>query len=625
MSLAEEQRREQTRLAWAGFFHSRFPLDNGVPVPELDYELDLLEEFTLLAKRRRNARIRASRLPAELLSMIFGFLSMTWLPKLIDIRENPEDDDSETDSDENAYDPDVDDVRYRSGWITVTHVCSQWRKVALSTPTLWCDVDCVHLSPCYRKIVFKNAKSYDMPIALTLDYIYKPHNVGSVAWTRKWLNTSISSRVHRLDLLNLPEDDGRLTDILRVLPALKSLKDLTIQRRTAEWEEPEPVLIPFSLPIPYPHQLERVSFLNCFPPLTSPIFSANLTNLSLDLMFDSPQPVAPSVDDVMDLLLPMHRLEGLKLGSLPVPRSLAPTTPATTLAPPHNTHVLPPSFRRFEYTGDDYNGSITSVVELISRLRFPSTTEINMTVDFNQDEVDHNTAYVHLVETIIHSINGMHEPSQWMMQVHHWSSCLVLAGRLSSTSLHAASIDWKYPLHQHIAKGESAHIHFHRNLGFSSTSALGTLRVLPLTQLTCLVLDSESLEKCFPSGDLPMPELLAASSLRRLSVELPASTSVFEELRKTRSDGAIKVPSIFPDLECITVQRALEIIGEEGNSVERLETLLSGLGEAVIARQHCRTPIRQLFINKTLGRAYDWQTIAGTAVTFFDLPKTREY
>ncbi|KAI0063860.1 hypothetical protein BV25DRAFT_1801675, partial [Artomyces pyxidatus] len=75
-------------------------------------------------RTRSNSLSPAAMLPSDILALIFDSLALAELPGLAShqYRETP-----------NAQHTIL-------GWITVTHVCSRWRQVALYIPTLWREV-----------------------------------------------------------------------------------------------------------------------------------------------------------------------------------------------------------------------------------------------------------------------------------------------------------------------------------------------------------------------------------------------------------------------------------------------------------------------------------------------------
>src|SRR5882762_3057906 len=83
---------------------------------KIDEDLERLQVSVLSLKARRNALAPIARLPPEALALIFSFVSAT--------------------PDDYSIGTFVSRVRKLS-WLKVTHVCHQWREVALAYPRLW--------------------------------------------------------------------------------------------------------------------------------------------------------------------------------------------------------------------------------------------------------------------------------------------------------------------------------------------------------------------------------------------------------------------------------------------------------------------------------------------------------
>ncbi|KZV70377.1 hypothetical protein PENSPDRAFT_545335, partial [Peniophora sp. CONT] len=78
----------------------------------IDAELQAINHSVAHLCKRRNALTSIGRLPTDIYALIFGFC----------VAVHSLDRDSSL------------------GWVKVTHVCSTWRRVALSTRQLWSEV-----------------------------------------------------------------------------------------------------------------------------------------------------------------------------------------------------------------------------------------------------------------------------------------------------------------------------------------------------------------------------------------------------------------------------------------------------------------------------------------------------
>ncbi|KAI0264866.1 hypothetical protein BC834DRAFT_970437 [Gloeopeniophorella convolvens] len=138
-----------------------------------------------------NAHLPISLLPPELLSRIFRHLR--------------------------------DDVRsvarsQRLGWATVTHVCQQWRRVALEDASLWGKISGVWLKQQWLPEVL--ARSKQAPIDIT-HHAQPSHAVFSML-------TQLFPRVRTLSLLYIERINSDLQGILR--SEAPSLEELTLER-----------------------------------------------------------------------------------------------------------------------------------------------------------------------------------------------------------------------------------------------------------------------------------------------------------------------------------------------------------------------------------------------------------
>ncbi|KAF9480801.1 hypothetical protein BDN70DRAFT_977314, partial [Pholiota conissans] len=84
-------------------------------VQSIDKAIQRHQEHILSLRRRRNGLIPISILPPEIFCAIFMI-----------VRTNCAKMDSKTD---------------KRAWVELTHVCSHWRSIAISSPTLWALID----------------------------------------------------------------------------------------------------------------------------------------------------------------------------------------------------------------------------------------------------------------------------------------------------------------------------------------------------------------------------------------------------------------------------------------------------------------------------------------------------
>ncbi|KAH9984213.1 hypothetical protein BJV77DRAFT_212406 [Russula vinacea] len=111
-----------------------------------DDEINSLQESLLVLKTRRNTFAPISRLPPETLTAIFSFLPQVLPPSTsVTRRGNP-------------------------ARICVTHVCRQWREIALEYPRLWSYINFTKLAPAAMAEILARART--MPLHLEANPVY---------------------------------------------------------------------------------------------------------------------------------------------------------------------------------------------------------------------------------------------------------------------------------------------------------------------------------------------------------------------------------------------------------------------------------------------------------------------
>ena len=108
----------------------------------IDAEIKSLEESIRALKYRRNALAPISSLPTEVTTLIFSFLRATSESSAFT---------SFTTSTKLDLDP--------LAWLHVTHVCHQWREIALNQPLFWSHVNFTNLSSVGAAEIIAQAKT----------------------------------------------------------------------------------------------------------------------------------------------------------------------------------------------------------------------------------------------------------------------------------------------------------------------------------------------------------------------------------------------------------------------------------------------------------------------------------
>ncbi|KAI9453528.1 hypothetical protein BJY52DRAFT_834031 [Lactarius psammicola] len=110
----------------------------------IDTEIKSLEESIRALKLRRNALTPISSLPTEVITAIFSLLR---LPVASPLGGKPD---------------------HNLAWLRVTHVCRQWREIALDLPLLWSHVDFTTVSPAGATEILARAKKAPLSLEARL-------------------------------------------------------------------------------------------------------------------------------------------------------------------------------------------------------------------------------------------------------------------------------------------------------------------------------------------------------------------------------------------------------------------------------------------------------------------------
>ncbi|KZV64017.1 hypothetical protein PENSPDRAFT_190544 [Peniophora sp. CONT] len=514
---------EQARLAWSGFMASRFqPQRHPVRVHELDYELELLQEFSVLAKLQRNAHIWMCRLPAELLVYIFDLLRNIWKPSGF------------------LWNDGV--VTYELGWINATHVCSAWRKVALSAPSLWCNIDCSSVASRMRKPVLE--RSVQLPLSLTFNFGTRARRHHDT-WAKDWLST---------------------TYILRRLHDMPQLLSLTVERDNST---------------------------------------------SSDDVHHAVYNSIPAVENLIDLLSVLAHLEELRLVAIPVPRSHDSDSDPDTNAPTVKRCTLPPCFRIFDYTIDDWNGSIQAAFTFIPQLRFPHVSEIKMSIEQDEDEARDGTSFARLADLIYGAVDRTHD-CPWELSIDDTSMCAVFNDGDTGSS----DVSILRDLPGQALSNQSTRI-ITLPVASKAVDIVQVFGQLPVTRLTYLSITLKYAELFFPTSGIQLDALFNAQEIRHVAIPLSPHTSFFREIIKTRTDNSTIVALLFPRLQVLTLRWHPAMTNGGADPATFKDTLSEIIG-AVIARRQCTTPVSQLQLDRRYEALHDWGDIEGLRVAFFE-------
>ena len=296
----------------------------------IENEIKALEEPTCAAKRRRNALVPISQLPPETLSMIFSFLS----PSLCDGK-----------------------ARYRP-LLRVTHVCHQWREIALNYSYLWSCINPTLLSPAGIAEILARAKT--VPLHFEARVTYRTHKKLDVC------ERELQAHIPHIRHLAL---SGRFQPVLeRLVSPAPFLEFLTLSD----------IYPPSSIP--------DALFNGTFPKLTSLKLkcceiswkSPLLKGLRTLQILRPPARSRPTLEDWLDALNEMPQLETLNFcSSSPVVSVDIPFIPE-----PRRTVTLP-YLTRFKITS-----SAKSCALALAHLVLPALTSLHVSAESQDQNAD---------------------------------------------------------------------------------------------------------------------------------------------------------------------------------------------------------------------------------------------
>ncbi|ETW84688.1 hypothetical protein HETIRDRAFT_473409 [Heterobasidion irregulare TC 32-1] len=256
-----------------------------------DEEISALLMVLASSRMRRNRFLFVSRLPPELLARIFSFSA--------------------------AIDPPSSSAL---GWITVTHVCSHWRQVALDHSTLWANVS-LEIGSRWSDEMIQRAKL--APLIITPPRFFT-QAVSEIAVR------ILHSHLGRTTELRLTSRKVFLPPMETFTASAPLLEEVCISSIH------EYVRLPNDLFGHNAPRLRSACFRGCIIPWSSPLLR-NLTHLDIALSSQGSNmdtaPNLPSHEEFFDLLANMCRLESLSIEEY-FPRSLPEATASSRMRYP---------------------------------------------------------------------------------------------------------------------------------------------------------------------------------------------------------------------------------------------------------------------------------------------------
>ncbi|KZV62499.1 hypothetical protein PENSPDRAFT_247208 [Peniophora sp. CONT] len=365
---------EQFRLALRSLVLSTLPekLSNSgeASVRASEDCIAAVEDVLVSLKRNRNSYLPINSLPNEVLLDIFVTLKSIW--------------------------PRYSGNKLKN-WVSVTHVCSSWRQIAIHDARLWKDIDCNEWSNAwvFRILFPRSAKSADFSLTIPFETYDDP----DVPWS--FVNIAmLPQNAHRLRELHLLITDK--TQLLRLLallpPQIPLLEKLSI---TIDEDENQQQAIPGTWICTFAPRLRSLMLGCCslhwraeeearLPPSITHLSLGNddtrgfvesratITQEQLRTLFES----TPSLEylEVQDAV-PLSPGAPSRGGHL--------NSPIASFADNPTIH-LPHTLKRLEYTA-----YYTLPGHLLSRLLIPPSTTVEFTMhDNDAEQLEEHMPYV---------------------------------------------------------------------------------------------------------------------------------------------------------------------------------------------------------------------------------------
>jgi hypothetical protein len=196
----------------------------------MEESIQALKESIRTLKLRRNAHSPISSLPPEVFATIFSFACLPGIPSPGGKRD------------------------HNLARIHVSHVCHQWREIALNQPLLWSHVDFTTLSLTGATKMLVRAKSFPLYLEAT--------RASRRFWESRWdrdqfsrFRTELRARIPQICHLSINTKPDNLCSTLEVLvspaPTLEYLslfsRAVSDDRNRRTWDERDEVFIPDDL------------------------------------------------------------------------------------------------------------------------------------------------------------------------------------------------------------------------------------------------------------------------------------------------------------------------------------------------------------------------------------------
>ncbi|VDB94125.1 unnamed protein product [Peniophora sp. CBMAI 1063] len=290
----------------------------------LEQELLALRRAEHYVMRLRNMQTGTCSLPAEVLTAIFAWVQGIWPPS----RREPT---SKTKAPNRCY---------GWGWITVTHVSSYWREVALNAPSLWTtQTYCADINHNFIPDII--LRSRGSPLDLSFNIISDVHKDFYGAGVQYWLLPAISRRIRKLSLKGLPAKETSSLSVYLSSKDLWTIEHLEIHvRRSSDGLSDELEEMFREWKAGDAPRLRSLSLSGVKVHWGSAIFSSSLTHLNIDIASSTTNVASdfPSYMELFSALSHLDKLETLHLCQV-FPRRDPDTTPPLLYLPQSLRHL----------------------------------------------------------------------------------------------------------------------------------------------------------------------------------------------------------------------------------------------------------------------------------------------
>ncbi|VDB87062.1 unnamed protein product [Peniophora sp. CBMAI 1063] len=583
MSPSLKAQAQATDATWEAIFNARLNAViggscatlNEAQAQTLQLEFNAIQKYTILAKRRRNACMGACGLPVEILANIFAFAQVGWTPSLSSRA----------------------DMKYDFGWMNVTHVCYLWRSAAIGTAHLWPDIRIMTLPPRMATDILR--RSQRLPLSVYAHNQRHKHykENGSHALLPLWLCEPILPRIEKLSFYCEWEEfqDWRLA-LRRPMP---SIRDLSIDVFVADWHELEISDDNFLGGEPIP-SLKRLTLGSIALPETSPLYSSNLTFLSLSTgpMMEVGMSL-PTTATFRSQLLLMPNLEELRLRDyLPEPES--------EISVPH--FLFPPAFKKLHVFVSKPDIMYTSYLDFWSQFHTRFTTAVVAVVS-----VELTTRGIFIAAAALaHFIKSGPQPQEL------WLSQAAMMSRYSERPREAWGTRWDpnadYPAGQTsladwaIDARQGRRLHTGRALASAFQSRMASASLSAINFSGGAVTANNGGDD--PAG-LWLSRFGGHRAVKRITVPYVLCEKLFNALGQKSDDG--EAFKLFPALETIV------FFHRDGLCDKKLRIGLDvALFDLLDRRRERGTPLRELLVDGAVADWRVWDNIGeGTSVSFF--------